>query len=56
MKEKTVGQAYTQIDKVYAIDVDGLLSREVLQQVCIYEVFSMTYFNIPFADCRIWSW
>lgn len=33
MKEKTVSQAYTHIDKVYAIDVDGVLSREVLQQV-----------------------
>ena len=34
MKEKTVEQAFTDIDKVYAIDIDDNLSRDILQQVC----------------------
>jgi hypothetical protein len=35
MQEKTVAQALTDISKVFAIDIDATLSREVLQQVCL---------------------
>lgn len=33
MKEKTVEQALTDIDKVYAIDIDAKLSWDILEKV-----------------------